>query len=342
MPINVTSFDTALSNAEGTKHVLLGNGFSRALFNDIFAYDNLLNQADFSRVNAQAREAFRALNTSNFEYVMNALRDATVLLAVYGGSDPATRDKMRADADGLREVLAEVIANKHPEVPAEVSDEQYRFCRLFLANFKNIYSLNYDLLLYWTLMHDEIEPVVPCDDGFRTPEDGPEDYVTWDVENTNKQNVFYLHGALHIFDSGTELIKYTWVNTGIRLIEQIRDALARNLFPLFVAEGTSDEKKKKILHSMILSRAYRSFINIGANLFIYGVSFGESDEHLLHAIEKSKVTHLFIGIFGDPGNDANQNIIRRAEQIVAYRRERRSGKPLTLHYFDTPSARVWG
>ena len=68
---------------------------------------------------------------------------------------------------------------------------------------------------------------------------------------TDRQNIFYLHGALHVFDAENELKKYTWVRTGIRLIEQIRAALQANLYPLIVAEGQSQEKMARILHRCI-------------------------------------------------------------------------------------------
>ena len=45
-------------------------------------------------------------------------------------------------------------------------------------------------------------------------------------DNTDRQNIHYLHGALHLFDAGSELKKFTWVNTGRRLTEQIREALS--------------------------------------------------------------------------------------------------------------------
>jgi hypothetical protein len=140
------------------------------------------------------------------------------------------------DADGLREVLVQAIASNHPSRPHDVTQDQYEHARAFLLNFHRIYTVNYDLLLYWTLMQEELLPAVRCDDGFRTPDAGPTDYVTWDIDGRHEQNVYYLHGALHIFDAGHELKKYTWKNTGVPLIDQIRAALSSNLFPLFVSE----------------------------------------------------------------------------------------------------------
>src|SRR2546423_14725483 len=131
--------------------------------------------------------------------------------------------------------------------PRDISAESYAACKTFLAHFNRIYTLNYDLLLYWAFMQDEIEPSLSCDDGFRTPDDGPADYVTWEPDNAyDQQKIYYMHGALHIFDAGAEIQKYTWRNTGIRLVEQIRNALQRNLYPLFVAEGESLQKLARI------------------------------------------------------------------------------------------------
>jgi hypothetical protein len=115
-------------------------------------------------------------------------------------------------------------------------------------------TLNYDLLLYWAQMHNEEGNEPSSDDGFRKPEDDYDAaYVTWESGNSHKQNTWFLHGALHLFDAGTEIQKYTWVNTGLRLIDQIRDALKRDYFPTFVAEGTSNEKLIRIRHNDYLA-----------------------------------------------------------------------------------------
>jgi hypothetical protein len=91
-------------------------------------------------------------------------------------------------------------------------------------------------------------------DGFGNDEDDPvADYVVWQGETgAHSARVHFLHGALHLFDAGTELKKFTWVRSGARLIEQARDAINSNAYPLFVAEGTSANKKEKIRHNAYL------------------------------------------------------------------------------------------
>jgi hypothetical protein len=279
------------------------------------------------------------LNTTDFEVVIRALKQAARLAAIYLGDNSELSQRLNADADGLRELLASTIAASHPDRPADISEEQYTACRSFLSNFKRIYTVNYDLLLYWAFMQEELAPEVEFDDGFRKPDDGPADYVTWDVQKTDKQNVFYLHGGLHIFDAGPELQKFTWCNTGVALIDQIRQALESNRFPLFVAEGSHESKLDRIQHSGFLNRAYRSFAALGGSLYVFGLSFGEADEHILRLLDRGKVQQAFISLHGDPNSESNARIVERAELM----KTRRSAKnPLTLAFFDSNSARAWG
>jgi len=151
--------------------------------------------------------------------------------------------------------------------------------------------------------------------------------------------MWFLHGALHVFDAGTEVQKYTWINTGVRLIEQIRDALQRNYFPLFVAEGTSAEKLERIRHSDYLAKAYRSFTEIRGALFVYGHALAANDEHYLKRIERGKVVHLYVGIYDDLHTADNRAIIDRANRMPIARTR---GPQLKVSFYDASSARVWG
>jgi hypothetical protein len=333
------SFEDALKASRGNRHLLLGNGFSRALRNDIFAYDALFKQADFSGMSPNARKAFEVLSTTDFEAVMRALRDAEKLVALYAAAVPDAAAAMAEDAAKLQDLLATTIAKNHPNRPHDVAADAYRACREFLSRFNGkIYSLNYDLLLYWALMQTEIGPSVESDDGFRQPDDGPAEYVTWDPAGTGDQRIFYLHGALHLFDAGGALNKVTWKNTGLALVDQIRTALGRGLFPVFVSEGTSEEKKAKIMHSAYLGRGLRSFPNIKGSLFTFGFAMSASDEHWLRLIEKGKLSLLAVGLYGDPDAAWNRAIVSRAEAITAARR----GKVIDVIFYQAESATVWG
>lgn len=337
----ITTFARAIAEAEryNKRHVLLGNGFSIACRPDIFAYGRLYEQADFSTISSTARHAFEALGTQDFERAIKALRDAGRIVATYGGPADLVR-AFGADADGLRELLVQTIAASHPAWPGELTDDEYAACRRFLANFSTVYTLNYDLLLYWAQMHTEQGVSPNSDDGFRALEDDFDaDYVVWESGQSHEQNTWFLHGALHVFDAGVEVQKYTWSKTGIRLIDQIRDALKRDYFPLFVSEGTSAEKFERIRHSDYLAKAFRSFESIQGALFVYGHSLAQNDDHYLRAISKGKIAHLYVSLFGPPDSDANKLIIRRAEQLAT---RRRGNRVLNVSFFEAESARVWG
>ena len=336
------TFAEAIADAQShsKRHLLLGNGFSIALRPNIFQYGKLYEQADFSKLSPTAKLAFEALGTQDFERVIKALRDARKVLAAYGGVSTGLLDTLESDANGLRELLVQTIANSHPAWPGDITEEEYAACRSFISHFDSVYTFNYDLLLYWVHMHTP-EGVAPwSDDGFRKSEDNLDaEYVVWEPSQSHEQNTHFLHGALHVFDAGTEIQKYTWKNTGIRLIDQIRDALSKDFYPLFVSEGTSAEKYERIRHNDYLAKAYRSFSQIGGALFVYGHSLAENDEHYLKRIEKGKVAHLYIGLYGDVSSDANKRIVRRADRMINARKGRIA---LSVSYFDAATAKVWG
>ena len=299
-PPTILSYQDVLEQSEGTRHLLLGNGFSIACKPELFRYDNLFNQADFTGAK-RAREAFRKLATTNFEAVIRALRDFSILAELYAAGDPRAKRRAEKDADKLREILVSAVADCHPNLPFNIEPESYLRCRDFLRPYKSINTLNYDLLLYWTLMQDELgDAQIPCDDGFRKPAEDPEaSYVTWDPDNSNSQTVRYLHGALHLYDTGPEMRKYTWVNTGIPLVEQIRAALNQNYYPVFVSEGTSAEKVARIRHNDYLSKMYRGITQIQGSLVVFGHSLDPCDDHIFsdRIGRHGKTTKLWKRIF---------------------------------------------
>jgi Domain of unknown function (DUF4917) len=347
----VLSFVEALEASEdvkGSRHLLLGNGFSIACRPDAFSYGNLFEEADFAGLGVDARALFGLFGTADFERVIEALRRAEEILELYAG-DAQTADRLGADAGVVKEALAEVLARKHPENVGSIEPEEYAAARRFLANFDSgkIYTVSYDLLLYWTLLQDS-EPEIAHDDGFRAdPEEPDAEWVVWEGFADWGQRIYFLHGGLHLFDAGSQLKKITWVRTGIPLVDQIRDALAENVYPRVVTEGTSVEKLERIEHSPYLHRGLKSLKACGGSIFIHGHSLDPNDEHVLRRIEDSKVEAIFVSLHGDPDSEDNQKIVERAELMGERRAEHeapkaaRYRKQLKVHFFDADSAAVW-
>lgn len=354
--LELLKFDEAIERSAQFKkrHLLLGNGFSIACRPKIFTYGSLFEQADFSRV-PRLPAVFNAAGTNDFEYVIKMLEDASRVVPVYSSEATVAAAQMAADAESLKDILIQTVANNHPNIPNEIKDEQFQACRCFLAHFLGennkdgkVYTLNYDLLLYWALMHEDMGFDAPislaANDGFGRDEDTEPEYVNWMGESgAHGQRVHYLHGALHLFDAGAELQKYTWVNNKKPLLYQAREAMGAQKFPLFVAEGKSKHKLEKIKHSAYLYHSYKSFSSQMDHksdvLFIFGHSLAENDQHVLKKIARGKVPQVYVGLYGDPYSEGNQVIRSAASALAAYRDER---FPLVISFFDAGSAQVWG
>ena len=232
-----------------------------------------------------------------------------------------------------------MLAAKHPDYPHDIQTDEYQAARTFLSHFERIYTLNYDMLLYWTVMQD-MEPKPSRDDGFGNADDPDAEYVVWKPYiKFDSQRLFYLHGSLHLYDRGYELAKITWSRTAIPLLDQIREALAERRYPLIVTEGSSPQKVTRILHSAYLNHAIRSFSAIGGALFVYGLSLADNDEHLTRLIVDGPIKALYVGLYDYPNSDDSGQIIARARALAARRPDE---KPLKVQFYDAASARVWG
>jgi hypothetical protein len=268
--VDVIDFDGAIADSAqfSKRHLLLGNGFSIACCPNIFHYGSLFSRADFSS-NPNLVRVFDLLGTQDFEIAIRHLEACAKLVPIYIPAHPTATTEMLSDAAALKEILLTTIAHNHPNIPGDIPDEKFWACRRFLAHFLGspndgqVFTLNYDLLLYWTLMHEDMPFADPIElsaaDGFGNDEDDPHaDYVVWQGETAaHGAKVHFLHGALHLFDAGNEIQKFTWVRTNERLIDQAREAINANKFPLFVAEGVSAQKKAKIRHNAYGERSAR-------------------------------------------------------------------------------------
>jgi hypothetical protein len=358
--MEILSFQEALSkaNSYNKKHLLLGNGFSIACIPTIFSYNSLFEQADFSDM-PEVEQAFQKLNTTDFEVVIKVLEFGSEIFPIYKPELIDAVELMKTHAHKLKERLIETIAKNHPANPTEIEEKKLIACRSFLANFIQVggyvFYLNYDLLMYWVLMNslDKPDEVLKCNDGFGRDAyvsgDHVEfsDYLSWQGKSSG-QNVHYLHGAIHLFDTSGHLEKFSWVDSGFPLLEQTKKAFNVGKFPLFVSEGDSEKKLQRINHVPYLHYSYDSFKGVVGSaknrtagntcIFTFGFSFSENDRHIYNEIATGRIKHLFVSLYGNRESEENQRIIKRVLSLKGLR----DSHSLEVTFYDAESANVWG
>jgi hypothetical protein len=325
----VITFEEAMATVkEGHKpSVLLGNGFSRAWNNNIFNYANLLEAASFNDREVEIRELFRRCETHDFEAVMRALVSAKAVLESYGGND-ALVETIERDQQLLKDALISAISNTHPSRPNEITTEQFTAARRYLSRFEHIFTVNYDLLFYWSRNMNDLPPKgYTTNDGFRVG-------CKWQCLD-EKQKVHFLHGGLHIFDSGSAIEKHAHSKTGTSIIDLVRGNLRSGRFPLFVSEPTSAKKKLRIEHNLYLDFCFRALRKASGTFFIQGHSIDVNDKHIFDQLKASQqVEKFFVSIFGDENSEDNTRIKANARTYL---------EPgiSQVEFFDAQSAAIW-
>lgn len=306
--------------------IVLANGFSQAWDAKIFNYANLFEAANFGDRDEVIRPLFQSLRTYDFEAVSKQLTAAETVLRAYE-PDNALIKSIVSDREVLKDSLIAAISNTHPDLPSDITDDQYVAVRTFLSQFNEIFSINYDLLFYWSRNKNSLTPEnYRTDDGFRARQ-------RWEGHGTD-QEVYFLHGGLHIYDTGLCIKKHVCTVGGITIIEQVRDNLARGNFPLFVSEPAHEKKKQRIDHNPYLNYCYQALGKLNGILFVHGHSMDDNDKHIFDQIKSSRISKVFVSIYGDENTEANTRT--KANAMAFLQSFNRS-----VEFYQAESAPVW-
>ncbi|HAT1820770.1 TPA: DUF4917 family protein [Legionella pneumophila] len=295
----IIPFDRALElSKEDKRTILLGNGFSRSIWKD-FNYDSLY---EVSEKQAQKKKPkkwkylkklFQKLETTDFEKVLHYLNITITVLENYEKNEGLIK-LLTSDQSQAKESLLSAIEQIHPKFKQIIKEYQFINIIEFLSNFNQIFTINYDLLLYWIIMESiQSKKIrIPRNDGFFI--DKESNNLIWDLMSpkTPSQNVFYLHGNFFITDE-EPIQKIIHKGPDNKILDQLKDLLDNERLPLVVLEGKDKKIEKIINHSYFLYCLY-SLIQTEGNLFLLGVSLN-NDNHLVKAIKKSKVKKIFVG-----------------------------------------------
>jgi len=275
-----------ISEAHEWSSLLLGNGFSQNVWSK-FGYSSLYEIAKSDHVEPglteQDVDLFEAFNTHNFEAVLSAL-GISKLVAETLDQDTKLFDERY---ESTRQAL--IAAVHHVHVPwAMIQEEKLLRVADELKRYENVYSSNYDLLVYWAVMQN---PDAFTDFFF--------DGRIFDISNTeiwrDAAKVHFLHGGLHLYKKRSGLIRKRVAQPYQNLLDLFGRPFG-DAVPLFVSEGTADEKRTAIARSDYLSFVFSRFAKDGKPLVVFGHSLGDSDEHLTDVLNKRGERPIAISI----------------------------------------------
>jgi hypothetical protein len=278
--------------------LVLGNGVSINVWGG-FKYSNLFNEAN---VSPSASQLFSDFETQNFETVLEALWHAerTLVSLRSEATDVAKVTNLYAD---VQHALFRAVEKVHvpwkkidPLTLKQISDA--------MSSHRLVFTLNYDLLTYWSAMHNGADSAIK--DFFWSYQN------SFDVENAiveeGKTGLFYLHGGLHLWQDSYTGRTGKWTNrSGGALLKNLEDNFRTypKRQPVLVSEGTSPKKLARIRKSVYLTHALQALSNNTSDTVIFGADFADQDKHIFGAIDAGGKRRIAISVRS--GNPAHNN-----------------------------------
>ncbi|MDC5224890.1 DUF4917 family protein [Acinetobacter baumannii] len=328
--------------------LLIGNGASVAL-DPKFSYTSLKEYAEHNdELDADILKLFREFDTNDFEYILRLVWHASIINNKLKIQD----DRTQKAYENIRDALIHSVRAIHSDY--DQIKENLPNLYEFTKKFKKIISLNYDLILYWIMMHGNDQR-----DGHKFKDCFKDGIFQRDWRKfgspiwgeTDVTLVFYPHGSLslarNIYDE-----EFKISNNRFNLLESILSTWQSGVaVPLFISEGTAEKKLKSILSSEYLRAVYDEVLpsifltnNKGHNLVIYGWALGEHDIHILKRILCARYRPFLVN------RSINKIAISlyRPTQDDCFRIDQAIKKSLNvndlnlqLYFFDSASSGCW-
>lgn len=261
-----------LATEDDWSGLLVGNGFSQNIWRG-FGYESLFetaSQEGGAHLIAADVSLFDRLETRNFEVVLSALATSKAVALALGEQHEHFAER----ESSIRAALIRAVHGVH--VPWQsVSEATLDRLATALANYSAVYCTNYDLLIYWSIMRGP--------DAFR-------DYFwaeQFDIADTEiwgkKSKIHFLHGSLHLYRRPNGQTLKRRAGFGENLLDLFATPY-EDAMPLFISEGTAQEKLASIYRSDYLSFVFSCLAKDDSPLVIFGHSLGDSDQHIVDAL----------------------------------------------------------
>jgi hypothetical protein len=277
-------------------------------------------------LNTEAETLFDGLKTTNFETGLEAMGHAEMVLKAMG-IDASDVHRLYHDVQSR---LFETVRSVH--VPwVRINQDVLRGIESALHDYDKVFTTNYDLIPYWSIMSVPQQRFV---DFFWGPD------KTFDIKDTGRSRpaIYYLHGGLHLWQNAQSESTGKWVNDGSDLLALgTMFSQRRNRRPLFVSEGTSPGKQRAIRRSDYLTFATEALADDNLDTVVFGHSLGASDAHILEALRVGTKKRIAVGLLPAP----QKRLLRRKGELVeALDRHKVQFFDATTHPLGSPGLRV--
>ncbi|MDK9683222.1 DUF4917 family protein [Pseudoalteromonas shioyasakiensis] len=309
--------------------LLLGNGASIAI-DDSFLYKSLKEHAiEHGLLTPNVCALFKYFKTDDFELVLRLVWQASRVNKALDIID----NKTQKAYEHVRDCLIDAVRSIHPNY----SDVEHKFDVIadFMSQFKTVLSLNYDLTLYWVAMYSNRKETGHLFKDAMFYSVLADDWKKYREPYREKTNtlIFYPHGNLLLARNIIDNEFKVEVGAHDDLLTAILNRwTSESCVPLFVSEGTSNQKVVSISNSHYLSVVYREvFADLGSTLTIYGWGIGEHDVHILRRIRESNITKIAVSV-----HEHNQGYCNYVYELI----KRELGR-IEVVFFDSASKRCW-
>jgi hypothetical protein len=319
----------------GSKSIILGNGFGMsydiATGENNFNWDTLLDLCEIEE-GSQIHQLL-AENHFDFELVHQKMNNAIDVIKMYSEKNVLV-DELEEQIQYLREQLIVAVSRSHPSsfatecgiVESKKRQKRVGQCRKFLLNFDTVFSLNYDLLLYW----------IRC---FENNFLGNDSFDKIDGELVfcpdDDADFLFPHGSLFTYRDGVGALKCKSSRAN-PILARLEDNINHGHFPMCVSEGTGEQKLEAIKSNYYLNFSYNKIKESKGTIFTFGCSFLDSkDDHIIKAMLKSPADKIVVGEY----KPSKRNFHRLELAFASLQEELQTNKRIIIA--DTDGTNIW-
>ncbi|AFR03977.1 MULTISPECIES: DUF4917 family protein [Pectobacterium] len=321
--------------------ILLGNGASISI-DERFRYKSLFDEACKENfLSDESVELFEKFKTCDFEYILRMLWHAQLV----NKSLKIQENKTIRHYNEIKLALIKIVRKIHPSYKEIMPF--FKNAGNFLKRFDVVFSLNYDLIVYWLMLYNN-----NCDrshafkDCFKDHIDTCSFTDNWrkyrvPINQQRKSTlVFYPHGNLILAQKNDAEYKLkNSIDENLLLERILAKWMSDGYIPQFISEGTSQQKINAINRSHYLNTVYYDiFQTCHDNLTIYGCSFSENDNHLFSVLKSKKfnIDKIAVSVYGE-----DNEIQQYCKHVTSVIHQLSNRQDIKIYFFKSNSANCW-